>query len=101
MPLTPEALRELIRNKVIYLPGKAANAGGVATSGLEMAQNSQRCSWNFDKVDNKLKSIMTDIFCQIDTVARTYGREGDYEFGANVAGFLKVANAMLEQGVAY
>ncbi|MPM60236.1 NADP-specific glutamate dehydrogenase [bioreactor metagenome] len=101
MPSTPEAVREMIHNGAIYLPGKAANAGGVATSGLEMTQNSQRYSWAFDKVDNALKNIMADIFNQIDTVAKRYGREGDYEFGANVAGFLKVAKAMYEQGIAY
>lgn len=101
MPSTPEAVHEFLRNGLIYLPGKAANAGGVATSGLEMTQNSQRYSWSFGKVDGKLKRIMTEIFTQISTAAASYGREGDYEFGANVAGFLKVAKAMYEQGIAY
>jgi len=101
MPSTPEAVHEFITSGLIYLPGKAANAGGVATSGLEMTQNSQRYSWSFSEVDNRLKAIMVDLFSQISEAAASYGREGDYEFGANVAGFLKVAKAMYEQGIAY
>lgn len=101
MPSTPEAVRAFIGSGIIYLPGKAANAGGVATSGLEMTQNSQRYSWSFNEVDSKLKEIMVDLFTQIREAAKSYGREGDYEFGANVAGFLKVAKAMYEQGIAY
>ena len=101
MPSTPEAVREFLSNGIIYLPSKAANAGGVATSGLEMTQNSQRYSWTFGKVDSTLKTIMVDIFRQVSDAAKQYGREGDYEFGANVAGFLKVAKAMYEQGIAY
>lgn len=101
MPSTPQAVREFLDHGLVYLPGKAANAGGVATSGLEMTQNSQRYSWTFDKVDNKLQGIMAGIFQQISDAAASYGREGDYEFGANVAGFHKVAQAMYEQGIAY
>lgn len=101
MPSTPDAVRAFIGSGLIYLPGKAANAGGVATSGLEMTQNSQRYSWSFNEVDSKLKGIMVDLFTQIREAAMSYGREGDYEFGANVAGFLKVAKAMYEQGIAY
>ncbi len=98
MPCTLEATRYLQENGVLFCPGKAANAGGVATSGLEMSQNSGRIHWSFREVEEKLKGIMEDIFHSIEAAAREYGREGDYVAGANIAGFLKVAQAMLEQG---
>ena len=99
MPTTLEATRYLQESGVLFCPGKAANAGGVATSGLEMSQNSQRMSWSFEEVDSKLKGIMVDIFHNLEEAAREYGVEGDYVAGANIAGFLKVADAMLAQGV--
>ena len=99
MPTTLEATKYLQQNGVLFCPGKAANAGGVATSGLEMSQNSERRSWSFDTVDNMLKEIMVNIFHNLDDAAREYGMEGDYVAGANIAGFLKVANAMIAQGV--
>ena len=98
MPSTPEAVACLQANKVAFLPGKAANAGGVSTSALEMTQNSMRLSWSFDEVDAKLKSIMVGIYDQAAGAAKEYGLEGDYVAGANIAGFLKVADAMLAQG---
>ena len=99
MPTTYEATQYLIENKVLFAPGKAANAGGVATSALEMSQNSERLSWTFEEVDAKLKTIMVNIFHNMDDAARRYGSEGNYVVGANIAGFEKVANAMLAQGV--
>ena len=99
MPTTWEATRYLQRKGVLFCPGKAANAGGVATSGLEMSQNALRLGWSAEEVDAKLKTIMTDIFRSVDTAARDWGREGDYVMGANIAGFLKVAEAMTAQGV--
>ena len=99
MPVTQEAGRYLQRKGVLFCPGKAANAGGVATSGLEMSQNAQRLGWSAEEVDGKLQDIMEDIFNSIDAAAREWGREGDYVMGANIAGFLKVADAMLAQGV--
>ena len=99
MPTTLEATRYFRRKGVLFCPGKASNAGGVATSGLEMSQNSERRSWSFEKVDSALQKIMADIFVHIDEAAREYGVEGDYVAGANIAGFLKVADAMLSQGV--
>jgi glutamate dehydrogenase (NADP+) len=99
MPSTPEAVKVFQENNVLFGPGKAANAGGVATSALEMSQNSIRCSWTFDEVDHKLKDIMTNIYFHTSTVAREYGCEGNLVAGANIAGFLKVANAMLAQGI--
>ncbi|MBO5953713.1 MAG: NADP-specific glutamate dehydrogenase [Oscillospiraceae bacterium] len=99
MPTTLEATRYLQQSGVLFCPGKAANAGGVAASGLEMSQNSQRLSWSFEKVDTKLQSIMADIFRSIEEAAREYGMEGDYVAGANIAGFLKVAEAMTAQGI--
>ena len=99
MPTSLEATRYLQNKGVLFCPGKAANAGGVATSGLEMSQNSQRRSWTFDEVDGMLKTIMEDIFHRLDAAARAYGVEGDYVAGANIAGFQKVADAMLAQGV--
>ena len=99
MPTTLEATKYLQEQGILFCPGKAANAGGVATSGLEMSQNSQRRSWSFEKVDSKLQEIMVGIFHNLDAAAREYGVEGDYVAGANIAGFLKVADAMLAQGV--
>ena len=99
MPTTMEATEYLQKNKVFFLPGKAANAGGVATSALEMTQNSERLSWSFEEVDNKLKQIMVNIFRNLNEAAKKYGKEGDYVAGANIAGFLKVADAMKSQGV--
>lgn len=98
MPTTWEATRYLRRKGVLFCPGKAANAGGVATSGLEMSQNAQRLGWSAEEVDAKLKAIMENIFRSIDAAARDWGQEGDYVMGANIAGFLKVADAMLAQG---
>jgi glutamate dehydrogenase (NADP+) len=99
MPCTPEAADVFIESKVLFLPGKAANAGGVAVSGLEMAQNSQRLPWSFEKADAELKKIMVTIYKNTSEAAREYGCEGNYVVGANIAGFLKVANAMLAQGL--
>ncbi len=99
MPTTIEATEYLQDNGVVFIPGKAANAGGVATSGLEMSQNSERLSWTFEEVDAKLKSIMVNIFHSIDDAAKRYGHEGNYVVGANIAGFEKVAEAMMAQGV--
>jgi len=99
MPTTLEATKVLQENGVLFAPGKAANAGGVATSALEMSQNSERLSWTFEEVDNKLKGIMVNIFHSIDEASKKYGKEGDYVTGANIAGFEKVVNAMLAQGV--
>lgn len=99
MPTTLDATKYLQANGVLFCPGKAANAGGVATSGLEMSQNSERRSWTFEEVDGKLKEIMVNIFHNVDHAAREYGMEGNYVAGANIAGFLKVADAMLAQGV--
>lgn len=99
MPTTLEATQYLQANNVLFAPGKAANAGGVATSALEMSQNSERLSWSFDEVDQKLKQIMVNIFHNMDDAAKRYGAEGNYVVGANIAGFEKVANAMLAQGV--
>ncbi len=99
MPTTQEATDYLQANGVFFLPGKAANAGGVATSALEMSQNSERLSWSFDEVDKKLQGIMENIYHNIDNAAKKYGFEGNYVVGANIAGFEKVADAMLAQGV--
>ncbi len=99
MPSTPEAI-ELFQNAgVVFLPAKAANAGGVATSALEMAQSSARLFWTFDEVDKKLRQIMVSIYRNIDEAAKEYGMEGNFVAGANIAGFLKVATAMMEQGI--
>ena len=84
---------------ILFCPGKAANAGGVATSALEMSQNSERLSWTFEEVDAKLKTIMVNIFHNLDDAAKKYGMEGNYVAGANIAGFLKVADAMTAQGI--
>ena len=99
MPTTLEATEYLQKNKVWFLPGKAANAGGVATSALEMSQNSERLSWTFEEVDAKLKNIMVNIYHNIDDAAKQYGMEGNYVAGANIAGFQKVVDAMLAHGV--
>ena len=99
MPTTREAPKYLQEKGVLFCPGKASNAGGVATSALEMSQNSERISWSFEDVDNKLREIMINIFHNIDEASKKYGLEGDYVAGANIAGFLKVANAMKSQGV--
>ena len=98
MPSTPEAIDTYFENGIIYGPAKAANAGGVATSGLEMTQNSMRLSWTFEEVDEKLKGIMKSIFNACDKYSKEYGMEGNYMAGANIAGFLKVADAMKAQG---
>lgn len=99
MPTSIEATKYLQENGVLFVCGKASNAGGVATSGLEMSQNSERLSWTFDEVDAKLKGIMTGIYHNIDEAAREYGMEGNYVAGANIASFSKVVNAMIAQGV--
>ncbi len=99
MPTSIEATEYLQANGVIFAPGKAANAGGVATSALEMSQNSERLSWTFEEVDAKLQQIMVNIFRNLDASAKKYGFEGNYVVGANLAGFEKVADAMLAQGV--
>ncbi|MGD2279566.1 MAG: NADP-specific glutamate dehydrogenase [Candidatus Omnitrophota bacterium] len=99
MPSTPEAVDLFIEKKILYGPGKAANAGGVATSGLEMSQNSQRMAWSREEVDQKLNGIMVAIHKQCVEAAAEYGQPGNYVMGANIAGFVKVADAMLDQGL--
>ncbi len=99
MPTTLDATEYLQANGVWFVGGKAANAGGVATSALEMSQNSERLSWSFEEVDTKLQNIMVNIYHNIDDAAKRYGVEGDYVAGANIAGFEKVVEAMLAQGV--
>ena len=99
MPTTLEATEYFQKNGILFCPGKASNAGGVATSALEMSQNSERLSWTFEEVDSKLQRIMVDIFHNLDAAAKKVGKEGDYVVGANVAGFLKVADAMQAQGI--
>ena len=99
MPTTLEATHYLQEHGVWFVPGKAANAGGVATSALEMSQNSQRLSWSFDEVDQKLHGIMVGIFHNMDLAAKDYGYPDNYVVGANIAGFLKVADAMTAQGI--
>ncbi len=99
MPTTQEATQYFIDNKVAFCPGKAANAGGVAVSGLEMSQNSQRLSWTFEEVDSKLKDIMVNIFHASDDAAKEVDAPGNYVVGANIAGFKKLADAMMAQGV--
>ena len=98
MPSTPEAIDVYFENKMLYGPAKASNAGGVATSGLEMTQNSMRLSWTFEEVDEKLHSIMVSIFKSVEAAAKEYGMEGNYMAGANIAGFIKVAESMKAQG---
>jgi glutamate dehydrogenase (NADP+) len=99
MPCTPEAAEVFINNKVIFLPGKAANAGGVAVSGLEMAQNNQRVAWTFEQADSALKNIMITIYENSKAASEEYGKPGNFVAGANIAGFVKVANAMMAQGL--
>ena len=99
MPTTIEATQYLQEKGLLFMPGKAANAGGVATSALEMAQNSQRMSWTFEEVDAKLKQIMVDIFAKADDASKRYGMEKNYVAGANIAGFEKVVDAMTAQGL--
>ena len=99
MPTTTDATLYLQQNGVFFAPGKAANAGGVATSGLEMSQNHEHLSWTFDEVDDKLHGIMDSIYKAAWDAAKEYGHEGDLVFGANIAGFLKVADAMMSQGI--
>ena len=99
MPSTPEAIKVFLQHKVFYGPAKAANAGGVATSALEMSQNSMRYSWTFEEVDAKLKQIMVNIYHNASSAAKEYGMAGNLVAGANIAGFLKVANAMMAQGI--
>ncbi|MDD6488430.1 MAG: NADP-specific glutamate dehydrogenase [Clostridia bacterium] len=99
MPTTLEATKIFLDNKILFAPGKAANAGGVATSALEMSQNSMRLSWTFEEVDAKLQDIMVNIYHNIANAAEKYGYKGNYVVGANIAGFVKVADAMIAQGV--
>ena len=99
MPTSLDATKYLQENGVLFCPGKAANAGGVATSALEMTQNSERLSWTFEEVDAKLQTIMVNIFHNLDKAAKDYGMEGNYVAGANIAGFVKVADAMQAQGI--
>ena len=99
MPCTPEAITDIKSAGLLFSPAKASNAGGVATSGLEMSQNSERLSWTFEEVDAKLKGIMEGIYAACAAAAEKYGMKGDIQAGANIAGFLKVADAMLWQGI--
>lgn len=99
MPSTLEAINVFLENKVLFAPAKAANAGGVATSALEMSQNSQRLSWTFEEVDKKLKDIMVNIYHEMDKAAEKYGMKDNFVAGANIAGFIKVADAMIAQGI--
>ncbi len=99
MPTTMDATDYLMEHGVVFMPGKAANAGGVATSGLEMSQNSERLSWSFEEVDEKLQGIMKNIYHAADDAAKEYGHEGNYVMGANIAGFKKLADAMMAQGI--
>jgi len=99
MPTTPEGVELFLEKKILYGPGKAANVGSVAVSGLEMSQNSLRLSWSREEVDNKLHTIMKNIHKVCVEASETYGTPGNYVNGANIAGFLKVARAMMDQGV--
>ena len=101
MPSTPEAIDVFLKNGVVFGPAKAANAGGVACSGLEMCQNSMRYSWTFEEVDEKLKNIMINIYKNVSAAAEEYGFKNNLVIGANIAGFIKVATAMYEQGITY
>lgn len=101
MPSTAEAISIYLENGILYGPAKAANAGGVATSGLEMSQNSERLSWSFEEVDEKLQDIMKGIFHSSYNASVEAGSEGNLMVGANCAGFLKVAEAMMAQGICY
>ena len=99
MPTTAEATAYLQENGILFLPGKASNAGGVATSALEMSQNSERLHWSFEQVDAQLKDIMIDLYHHSDDAAKRYGKDGNYVDGANIAGFEKVVDAMISQGI--
>ncbi|HYA43973.1 MAG TPA: glutamate dehydrogenase, partial [Acidimicrobiales bacterium] len=99
MPTSPDAVELFVSSGILYGPGKAANAGGVAVSGLEMTQDSERLQWTREQVDQKLQSIMRSIHATVSTVAEEYGQPGNYVFGANVASFLRVATAMLDEDV--
>ena len=99
MPSTREATDLFVEKKILFMPGKAANAGGVATSGLEQSQNSLRLSWTFEEVDERLHKIMIDIFAKAADAAERYGVPGNYVAGANIAGFEKVVEAMIAQGI--
>lgn len=99
MPCTPKAVEKFLKAGVLFGPGKAANAGGVATSALEMSQNSLRLSWSFEEVDNRLKEIMNNIHKSALDASKKYGKDGDLVFGSNIAGFIKVADAMIAQGI--
>ena len=99
MPCTNEAEQYFLEKGILLAPSKAANAGGVATSALEMTQNSMRLSWSFEEVDKKLHDIMVNIFKNSRDAAKEYGFEGNYLVGANIAGFIKVADAMMAQGI--
>jgi len=99
MPVTPEATEYLLEKKILFGPGKAANAGGVATSGLEMSQNSMRLKWTREEVDGRLKQIMKDIHTACVDASELAGTPGNYVNGANIAGFIKVADSMIDQGV--
>lgn len=99
MPSTLEAIKIFQDSGVVFLPAKAANAGGVATSALEMAQSSGRLFWSFEEVDAKLKNIMINIYHNIEMAAKNYGYDGNYVMGANIAGFIKVADAMMAHGI--
>jgi glutamate dehydrogenase (NADP+) len=101
MPSTPEAINVFLNKKVIFCPAKAANAGGVATSALEMSQNSMRYSWTFEEVDSRLKEIMVNIYRNSSEAAKAYGFNDNMLAGANIAGFEKVASAMYAQGIVY
>ena len=99
MPTELDAVDVFLNSKVLYMPAKAANAGGVSVSALEMSQNSERLSWSFEKVDSELKKIMSDIYKKTSEAALRYGVEGNFVAGANIAGFEKVAEAMIAQGI--
>lgn len=99
MPSTQEAIEVYREEGIAYAPGKASNAGGVATSALEMQQNATRDTWDFEYTDQRLRQIMTNIFTACEQTAEEYGKPGDYVTGANITGFRKVADAMLAQGV--
>ena len=99
MPSTPEAMRLFVEHRILYGPAKAANAGGVATSGLEMSQNSMRLSWSREEVDERLRRIMSEIHISCSETAERFGTPGNLVNGANIAGFLKVADAMMDQGL--
>ena len=99
MPSDEAAIDAYLAAKILYMPGKAANAGGVAVSALEMSQNSERLSWSFEEVDNKLHDIMVNIYKSVSETAKKYGYENNFVVGANISGFEKVATAMLAQGL--